>query len=162
MLSTDRHTTCSRHTFIRYNKRIITEAALLETPKSHQNWRLKKRKWRGNSERHLTLWEETENVPALKVPMYCSLGSDKVKRWEVAFFKLGAEERNWTGSALRSYGRAAAFEACNATWNLGASSSFAPGSRQTKQSSGPIGRSQDLPESQRLKHVLLIIKAFGS
>lgn len=36
----------------------------------------------------MTLWDEIENVPALKVPRYCSLVSDKVKRWEVASLSL--------------------------------------------------------------------------
>jgi hypothetical protein len=44
----------------------------------------------------------------------------------------------------------AACEACSTTWNLGTNSAFALGSRKTTENLDRVGRSQDLPDANRL------------
>jgi hypothetical protein len=41
----------------------------------------------------------------------------------------------------------AAWEACNATWNLGTNSAFALGPRKTTENLDRVDRSQDLPDA---------------
>jgi hypothetical protein len=41
----------------------------------------------------------------------------------------------------------ATWEACSATWNLGANSAFALGPKKTTENLDQVGRSQDLPDA---------------
>jgi hypothetical protein len=112
----------------------------------------------GSSERHYG-WGEQNISSVLKVPRHCPF----VLRVIVSFHPVLTKFNFFFGVGGRGGGLRAALdenfeitigravcEAYRATWNLSTNSAFALGPRKTTKYLDRVGRSQDLPDANRL------------